>query len=116
MVLVSKPMALKTTLKESTMKSRSKNRFIQVSLIAGVGLMLIGRMTVQTFTVLHTFSATHTNSLGYYPHSDGAFPFRLISSGTTLYGALNGGGSWGSGTIFNTNTNGTSFAALYNFT
>jgi uncharacterized repeat protein (TIGR03803 family) len=98
------------------MKSRSKNRFIQVSLIAGVGLMLTGRMTAQTFTVLHSFSATHTNSLGYYTNSDGAFPFGLISSGTTLYGALNGGGSGGSGTIFNMNTNGTSFATLYNFT
>jgi uncharacterized repeat protein (TIGR03803 family) len=65
-----------------------------------------GPLPAQTFTVLHTFSG-----------SDGANPFAgLISSGNTLFGTTENGGSSGSGTVFAINSDGTGFANIYNFT
>ena len=77
-------------------------------LIAGLGLMLDGRLTAQTFTNLHSFIGQP---------SDGDFPDAgLILSGNTLYGTASGGGSSGNGTVFAVNTDGTSFTTLYSFT
>ena len=59
------------------------------------------------FTTLHDFAAG----------SDGANPQAgLILSGNTLYGTAEGGGSYGPGTVFAINTDGTGFTTLYSFT
>ena len=79
------------------------------ALIAGLGLILAGRVTAQTFTVQHRFT--------YGTNSDGIFPeSRLIISGNTLYGTASGGGSSGIGTVFAVNTDGTGFKTLHTFT
>jgi uncharacterized repeat protein (TIGR03803 family) len=59
------------------------------------------------FTVLHSFTGG----------SDGANPRAgLISSGNTLYGTTQFGGSGGNGTVFAISTNGTGYTNLYSFT
>lgn len=59
------------------------------------------------FTTLYSF----TNG------NDGAFPAgRLLLVGDTLYGTAMEGGSFGLGTIFAINTNGTGFRTVYTFT
>jgi uncharacterized repeat protein (TIGR03803 family) len=68
------------------------------------------------FTV-HNFG--YVVSPGYGPriNADGAFPNAgLVLSGPTLYGSTYYGGSWGVGTVFAVNTNGTGFTVLHNFT
>jgi uncharacterized repeat protein (TIGR03803 family) len=66
------------------------------------------------FTNLHNFSATDSVSS---PNGDGAYPVvGLLLSGDTLYGVALRGGSYGYGTIFALNTNGTGFTNLQNFT
>ncbi len=81
-------------------------KFPLPALIAGVGLILAGRATAQTFTTLHNFT-----------NSDGAIPeASLILSGTTLYGTTLSGGSSGNGTVFAVNTDGTGFTVLHSFT
>jgi uncharacterized repeat protein (TIGR03803 family) len=78
--------------------------------IAALGLTLAGRVRAQTFTTLHSFTALNTNT-----NSDGSFPYAGISSGNTLYGTANAGGSSGNGTAFKVNTDGTGFTNLHNF-
>src|SRR5207237_2510237 len=54
-----------------------------------------------------------------YPaiNSDGNGPDgTLILSGKTLYGTASGGGSFGNGTVFAVNTDGTGFTTLHSFT
>ena len=86
------------------------------ALITGLGLMLTGRVTAQTFTTLHNFSTEATNALGHYTNSDGVHPEAvLILSGNTLYGTVSGGGTNGYGTVFAVNANGTGFTNLHNF-
>ena len=70
-----------------------------------------------------TVFAISTNGTGFATvynftgGSDGAAPeARLISSGNTLYGTAIYGGSWGNGTVFAVNTDGTGFTTLYSFT
>src|ERR1035437_856594 len=97
------------------MKTYIKNLFLLPLLIAGLGLIPAGRVTAQTFTTLHSFTATTSD----YPNtnSDGAYPFAgLILSGNTLYGTAHGGGSLGWGTVFAFHTDGTGFTTLHNFT
>ncbi len=66
-----------------------------------------------TFTVLHSFpttnSLTGTNVGGARPKSG------LTLAGNVLYGTTFTGGSAGSGTIFQTNTDGTGFSTLHEF-
>jgi len=82
------------------MKTFIKKLFIVPALIAALGLIVAGRVTAQTFTTLHIFTAT----FGTYPNatnSDGAWPRAgLILSGNTLYGTAFEGGSSGYGTVF----------------
>jgi uncharacterized repeat protein (TIGR03803 family) len=92
------------------MNTRITNMFLVPALMAGLGLILPGRATAQTFTTLHSFAG--------YP-SDGADPQAgLILSGGTLYGTAYSGRNFnpGFGTVFAVNTNGTGFTNLYNFT
>ncbi len=88
------------------MKPCIKNLFLLPALIAGLGLLLAGRATAQTFTTLHNFSGG----------SDGSDPQAgLIVSGSTLFGVADSGGTNGSGTVFDLSTSGGSFTNLYNF-
>src|ERR1044071_9676816 len=60
-----------------------------------------------SFTILHTFTE--------FP--DGGLPQAgLILSGNALYGTAADGGSFGSGTVFKINTDGSGFVNLHNFT
>jgi len=68
------------------------------------------------FTILHSFSAASGYYHQYSLNIDGAGPRGLILSGNTLYGAANGGGSGGFGTLFRMNTDGSAFTLLYSFT
>jgi uncharacterized repeat protein (TIGR03803 family) len=82
------------------------------ALIAALSLILAGPVTPQTFTILYSFTAlaSSTNSAGAWSDSD------LIISGDTLYGTAHDGGSWGRGTVFAVNTDGTGFTNLHSFT
>jgi uncharacterized repeat protein (TIGR03803 family) len=93
------------------MKMSIKNPFLLATLSAGLGMLLAGRMTAQTFTTLHSFNALNNST-----NSDGANPFSgLIGSGKTLYGTAAAGGSIGYGTVFAINTDGAGFTNLDNF-
>jgi uncharacterized repeat protein (TIGR03803 family) len=66
------------------------------------------------FTILHTFPfvplySPSTNTDGAYPEAG------LALSDNILYGAANGGGYFGTGTVFAINTNGMGFTNFYNF-
>jgi uncharacterized repeat protein (TIGR03803 family) len=91
------------------------------ALIAVLNLMPADCVTAQIFTTLHTFTAVKFDpSLGdyYYTNNDGATPYYagLVSSGNTLYGTAQAGGSSGKGTVFAVNSDGTDFKTLHSFT
>src|ERR1035437_5457086 len=89
------------------MKTHIKNLVLLPALIASLGLIPAGRVTAQTFTTLHSFTAG----------TDGTMPYAgLILWGNTLYGTDKLGGGFGHGTVFAINTDGTSFMNLHNFT
>ena len=93
------------------MKTHFKKSLFPLGLLAGLGFLLAGRGTAQTFTTLHSF-----DNNGFYP-TNGAHPVAgLILSGNCLYGtALGGGGSVDSGIVFKINTDGTGFTNLHSF-
>ena len=93
------------------MKRRIKSLLCQL-LVAGLGLMLEGRVMAQTFATVHNFTAVVFGTNG-----DGTTPItELILLGNTLYGTAYDGGTNGSGTVFAINTNGTGFSTLHTFT
>src|SRR5216683_6558072 len=99
------------------MKRCIKNLFLLAALIAGLGLILAGRVTAQTFTTLYSFSAASGGANGDPTNSNGILPLAgLILSGKVLYGTAFGGGSSGYGTVFAITTDGTDFKTLYSFT
>ena len=88
---------------------------VRTIILAGLALLQAGQVTAQTFTVLHSFTARSGPNSS--TNSDGSYPIgRLIanSSGNTLYGTANLGGS-GFGTVFAVNTDGTDFTTLHRF-
>src|SRR5260370_31970830 len=88
-------------------KMKTINLFLVPALIAGLDLIPAGRVTAQTFSLLHSLTGV----------SDGANPRAgLILSGSTVYGTAGQGGSFGVGTVFAINTDGTGFTNLHNFT
>ena len=94
---------------------------LTLGLIAALTIIPAGRVTAQTFTTLHSFTAATNGGPPYYfvTNSDGVQPWgRLVtnSSGKTLYGTAKFGGSWGDGAIFAVNIDGTGFTNLYSFT
>ena len=92
------------------MKRRIKSLLCQL-LVAGLGLMLEGRVMAQTFATVHNFTAVVFGTNG-----DGTTPItELILLGNTLYGTAYDGGTNGSGTVFAVNTNGTAFTTLHSF-
>jgi len=83
-----------------------KYLFLLPALMAGLGLVPVGRVTAQTFTTLYSFTGG----------SNGANPGAgLILSGNTLYGTAESGGNSGVGTVFAINTDGTGFTNLHSF-
>src|SRR5450756_1849280 len=97
---------------KTSMKTFIKNLFLLPALIAGLGLIPVGRATAQTFTTLHSFTLLNNST-----NSDGANPYAgLILSGNNLYGTAYQGGSSGNGTVFAVHTNGTGFTNLHSFT
>ena len=69
------------------------------------------------FTVLYAFSGgVYSEKSQDIINSDGAWPRGgLIVAGNTLYGTASTGGSFGNGTVFAIQTNGTGFATLHTF-
>jgi uncharacterized repeat protein (TIGR03803 family) len=60
------------------------------------------------FKILQSFGAPSTN--------DGINPYgSLLLNGTTLYGTTRSGGNKGNGTVFQNNTDGSSYARIYDF-
>ncbi len=95
------------------MKTPIKKLLLLPVLMAGLGLVLAGRVTAQTFTTLHGFTTT-SGSLA--ANGDGANPYAgLVLSGNTLYGTAKEGGGSGRGTVFAVNTDGSGFTTLYSF-
>src|SRR6266404_3458135 len=90
---------------------------LALGIIAVLSLLPAG-VTAQTFTTLHSFTATSTNSSGAYTNSEGAGPAAALignSAGDLLYGTAEGGGGSGGGTVFAVHTDGSAFTALHNF-
>jgi uncharacterized repeat protein (TIGR03803 family) len=86
------------------MKARSENLLLLPALILGLGMILVGRLTAQTFTTLYSFTGGIQG---------GNSTAGLTLSGNTLYGTTDFGGQ--SGTVFKVNTDGTSYTNLYTF-
>jgi len=84
---------------------KSLHHFIFI--LAVLGSTLTGRMTAQTFTVLHTF----TNSPDGHPLNGG-----ILLSGNVIYGTTGVGGAFGNGTVFSINSNSTDLTNLHSFT
>ncbi len=63
------------------------------------------------FTTLYNFMAQSASNPPR--NTDGGGPNGLILSGNTLYGTATGGGSFGNGTVFAVNADGTGFTNLY---
>ena len=81
--------------------------------IAGEGTVFAIQTDGNDFVTLYRFTAidlTNTNNDGASPSSG------LVLSSNTLYGTAAFGGSWGNGTIFAVNTDGTGFRTLHSFT
>src|SRR5258706_5800383 len=86
---------------------KMKELLLSCLLIAGLGLIPAGRVTAQTFTVLHHFAGSP---------GDGANPHAGLNSwGNILYGTTQGGGSLGIGTVFALDADGTGFTTLHSF-
>lgn len=91
-----------------------KKLFLLPALIAGLGLILTGRATAQTFTTLHNFTDT-TRSLPYI-NSDGAWPTAgPLPINNRLYGTTAIGGGAGCGVVYAIKPDGTGFTNLYTF-
>jgi uncharacterized repeat protein (TIGR03803 family) len=84
-----------------------KKLFLLPALIVGLGLILPGQVSAQTFTNLHNFTFG----------SDGTSPQgNLVLSGNILYGTTqSGGANFGAGTIFSIHTDGTGYTNFYSF-
>jgi len=92
------------------MKSQLSVRTIILAI--GFGLIPIDRVTSQTFTVLHSFTARPEGT-----NYDGSYPVGRLAanaSGTVLYGAANIGGS-AFGTVFAVNADGSGLTNLHSF-
>ena len=88
--------------------------------ITGAGTVFKVNTNGTGFATLHTFSAATNESVpadNAYANTDGALPLGTLTvSGGVLYGITDIGGSYGVGTVFRLNTDGTGFTNLYNFT
>jgi uncharacterized repeat protein (TIGR03803 family) len=78
----------------------------------GIGTVFALNADGTGFKTLHSFAG----SVFVNTNSDGWGPVSLVLSGDTLYGTAEYGGTYGAGTVFALNTDGTGFRTLYNFT
>src|SRR5437879_10202955 len=93
--------------KHQPMKTSIINLFLVPALIAVLNLIPAGRVTAQTFTTLHSFTARYDPLCDCTTNSDGATPYAgLTLSGNTLYGTAMDGGCSGGGTVFAVNNDG----------
>src|SRR6266478_3522592 len=84
------------------MLMKTRHYSVLPALIAGLGLIPIGRATAQLLTG--------------GGNSDGAYPYAgLTNSGNALYGTASAGGA-GYGTVFKVNTDAAGFTTLHSFT
>jgi uncharacterized repeat protein (TIGR03803 family) len=101
------------------MKTLSQNLFLQATLAAVLVSLLAGHVKAQTFTTLHSFSASAPDRdlpILASTNSDGESVYAgLVLSGNTLYGTACNGGTNGTGTIFAVNTDGTGFRLVHTF-
>lgn len=92
--------------------------FVKTCLLILIALAMIGeKLSAQTFTVLHAFTATSLGPPPNYPdtNSDGSSPISLLLSGNTIYGTASGGGDNGSGEVFSTDPNRDGLSELHVF-
>jgi uncharacterized repeat protein (TIGR03803 family) len=83
---------------------------------SGNGTVFSVKTAGSGYAVLYSFTEPASNG-SYNTNADGANPEAgLVLSGTTLYGTTFDGGSYGNGTVFAVNTNGSGNAVLYSFT
>lgn len=86
----------------------------------GAGVVFKVKTNGTGFATLYTFTAATNESVpadNIDANSDGALPLGTLAvSGGVLYGTADIGGTYGVGTIFRLNTDGTGFTNLYNFT
>src|SRR5215471_3449640 len=99
---------------------KAKNLFFFAVLIAVLNFSPAHRLTAQTFTILHSFTAAFPYYIGDgivvgLANSDGLYPNSLILSGNTLYGTAGLGGGQASGALFALSTDGTGFTNLHDF-
>ena len=98
------------------MKTSHNNLFLLPALIAGLSLVLAGRVPAQTLTTLYSFTAGSSSDPVNITNSDGAHPEAgLVLSGNIFYGTTFRGGSSANGTVFKVNTDGTGFTNLHSF-
>src|SRR5207247_1767842 len=85
---------------------------------AGRGTVFKVNTDGNDFAVLHNFAAPDSyNSFGEPINEDGVGPAgRLVLFANVLYGTASGGGSWGGGTVFALNPDGTGFTNPHSFT
>ena len=87
--------------------------------VAGAGVVFKVSTNGTGFLTLHSFPVANYDSASggnYYTNTDGATPVgNLALSGGVLYGTTEIGGSFGAGTVYRVNTDGTGFTNLYNF-
>ena len=85
-----------------------RNATLLIASLTALVWVAVDRLAAQTFTTLYSFSGG----------TEGSSPQRcnLVLSSNTLYGTTVFGGSFGSGTLFAINTDGTGFRLLHTFT
>ena len=94
-------------------KRVATNALLLLALAVSLTSLLPVRLSAQTFTTLHSFTAL--SACCPSTNTDGAYPYSRALSDNTVYGAASSGGSSGSGTVFAVNTNGTGYRVLYTF-
>jgi uncharacterized repeat protein (TIGR03803 family) len=80
---------------------------MRARLLCAILMTFVVEISAQTVSVLHTFTGM----------PDGADPWGLVRSGNTLYGITQAGGSdsYGNGTVFCVNLDGSSYRILHTF-
>ncbi len=84
-------------------------RILQTTLVMTALLLAAVNTRAVVFTNLYDFNISYNGDEGPFPNSG------LLLSGNTLYGTTPQGGSYGYGTVFAVNIDGTGFTNLYSF-
>src|SRR5438445_10180522 len=96
---------------------RSFHSICKLSLLTLNVLCFATATEAADLSLVYSFAfPTFGGSTGQFTNSDGtgpSAPVLLVSN--TLYGTTTGGGTYGYGTVFRVNTNGTAFTNLHSF-